>query len=288
MPPRALGLCFAGLTVCIFAGWFVVTRFAVTHTLRAWDITAFRFGIGLLCLGPALLRGLPRGALRRSAPMAVLWGAPFVLVLAFGLGHSSAAEASAITPCLMPVFAGLFGWVALGARPGRLRLAGFAGIVAGVALLVVAIAGHGVGPSLSGLGPLLAASAMWAGYTVLFRGGGLSPVQAAGLICLWSSVAYLPLYLALGLSRIGQAAWGEVAFQALYQGVLMSAVGIVTFNRAVVLLGPGAASAIVALLPVVATLLAIPVLGEVPGPLDAVALAVIAGGVLLAARPAPA
>ena len=52
----------------------------------------------------------------------------------------------------------------------------------------------------------------------------------------------------------------------------------------VALLGPSAATAITALLPVVASLLAIPVLGEVPLPAQWFAIFVIGMGVCLAAR----
>ena len=68
----------------------------------------------------------------------------------------------------------------------------------------------------------------------------------------------------------------------------MSAVAIVTYNRAVAILGPSAAAAIMALLPVAATALAAPVLGEIPTLLQGVAIAVIATGVVLATRPPPA
>lgn len=64
----------------------------------------------------------------------------------------------------------------------------------------------------------------------------------------------------------------------------MSCLAAVAFNRAVALLGPSAVTAIIALLPVVASLLAIPVLGEVPLPAQWVAIVVIGMGVCLAAR----
>ena len=283
---RAEGYLWAALTVSIFAGWFVVTRFAVTHTLRAWDVAALRFGVGLVCLAPALIRGprLPQRAFRNAALFAALWGAPFVLLLGFGLQRTSAAEAAAITPTLTPVFAGLFGWALLRRVPGRARVIGFAAIVLGVFGLIGVTAMRLGPPDQLGLLVLIAASAMWAIYTLLFPGSGLTPVQSAGLICFWSSVVYLPIYLALGLSRLPLASWQELLSQGIYQGVLMSAVGIVTFNRAVVLLGPVGASAIIALLPVMAALIGVPVLGEVPAPLDIAAIAVIALGVLLAAR----
>src|SRR3546814_18660067 len=78
---------------------------------------------------------------------------------------------------------------------------------------------------------------MWAVYTLRFRRSRLPAIQAAALICVWSAALYLPVYLLAGLSRLSEASFGELAFQAIYQGLLMSAVAIVTFNRAVTLLG---------------------------------------------------
>lgn len=284
------GFAWAAVSVSIFSGWFVVTRFSVTRELRVWDITALRFGIGAILLAPAVFRTgrrLSTAAWREGLLFSLLWGLPFVLLVAFGLQLTSAAQAASIAPTLMPVFAGLFGWAFLRERPGRTRLLGYAAIVAGLTGLVVAGAAvHGM-PNLAGLVALTLAAAMWAGYTLLFRQSTLSPIQSAALICIWSAVFFLPAYVLLGLSRFHLASAGEIAVQALYQGVLMSGVALVTFNRAVSLLGSVAATAMIALLPAVATLLAIPVLGEVPTPGQILAITVIVVGVLLAARPTP-
>jgi drug/metabolite transporter (DMT)-like permease len=126
---------------------------------------------------------------------------------------------------------------------------------------------------------------MWAVYTLRFQRSGLAPIQAAALICFWSAILFLPAYLLFDLVRLGSAPVREVVVQTIYQGVLMSTVAIVTFNRAVSLLGSGAATAIVALVPVVASVMAIPILGEIPTPIEGVAIAVIVIGVTLAARP---
>ena len=284
------GFSWAAITVTIFAGWFVVTRFGVTHhTLRVWDIIALRFGGGAILLSPALLmpgRRVPPRLWLEGLFYAVLWGAPFVLFVTLGLLLTSAAQASSITPAMMPVFAGLLGWLIFGEAPGALRLLGYAAIVAG---LVGLVAGHVMaqgGFSPGGIAALVVAAIMWAIYTLRFRHGRLPAMQAAAMICVWSAALYLPVYLLSGLSHLGTASFDEVAFQALYQGLLMSAVAIVTFNRAVNLLGAGAATAIIALLPTITTALAFPVLHEAPSIGSWIAIAVIAAGVLLAARPA--
>ncbi len=217
---------------------------------------------------------------------ALLWGAPFVLLVTLGLQLTSTAEAAAITPTSMPVFAGLFGWLFLGERPARLRGLGYAAIAVGVACLIAGGAASQAFPNILGLAALALSAAMWGGYTLLFRNSGLTAIQSASLICLWSSALFLPAYIAFGLSRFGAASANEILLQVIYQGVLMSGVAIVTFNRAVSVLGPAAATAIIALLPVVASMLAIPVLGETPSAGEWAAIVVIITGVVLAALPA--
>src|SRR3546814_4276860 len=71
------GLVFAAISVLIFSGWFVVTRFTVTHQLRIWDVTALRFGVGAVLLSPVLFKQrLPAAAWLEGLLYAVLWGAP--------------------------------------------------------------------------------------------------------------------------------------------------------------------------------------------------------------------
>jgi hypothetical protein len=104
--------------------WFVISRFSVTHELRIWDIMALRFGVGALMLAPTILRRgarLPATAWWEGLLFCLLWGLPFVLLVAVGLQRTSAAEAASIAPAAMPVFAGIMGWVVLGERQEKAR-----------------------------------------------------------------------------------------------------------------------------------------------------------------------
>ena len=278
------GFAWSALALAILSGWFVVTRLVVVGDLRVWDVVALRFGGGAVVVVPIILgecRRLPRRAWLKGLQLSVLWGAPFVLLVAFGLRLTSAADASSVTPGLMPVFAGAFAWAASGERPAGRRLAGYAVILAGAALLVWAGAGAGV--SVVGLAALVAAAAMWAAYTLLLGGSGLTPIQAVAFVCFWSAALYLPAYVLSGVSLLPRAPWSELAFQAVYQGALMSVVAILAFNRAVALLGPAAAAAMTALIPAVATGMGQAVLGEAPSAAGWLAIVLIAAGVVLAA-----
>jgi drug/metabolite transporter (DMT)-like permease len=92
--------------------------------LRIWDIMALRFGVGALILVPTILRRggrLPATAWWEGLLFCLLWGLPFVLLVAVGLQLMSAADAASIAPAAMPVFAGIMGWVVLGERQGKAR-----------------------------------------------------------------------------------------------------------------------------------------------------------------------
>lgn len=188
----------------------------------------------------------------------------------------------------MPVFAGLFAWLFLRESQGLRRWLGYATICIGLAGLVASGAALRGSTNIGGLLALVVAAAMWASYTLRFRKSGLTAIQSAAVICVWSSAIFVPAYLLLGLSHFRFASASEIAFQIAYQGILMSGVAIVTFNRSVEQLGAAAATSIIALLPAVASGLAIPVLGEIPTAAEAAAILVIVAGALLSARPASA
>ena len=248
---------------------------------------ALRFGVGALVLAPTILhsrRRVPAAVWRKGLLLCLLWGAPFVLLVALGLRLTSAAQAASVAPAAMPVFAGMVSGIVLGERQGVPRWLGYGAIVLGLALLVGTGDAIHDAPSIPGLAALLGAAFLWAIYTVVFRRSGLSAMQAAALVCIWSAVLFLPVYVVLGLSRFALASPSELALQVLYQGVLMSCLATVAFNRAVALLGPSAATAIIALLPAVASLLAVPILGEIPVAAQWVAIIMIGLGVWLAAK----
>jgi drug/metabolite transporter (DMT)-like permease len=280
------GFAWAGLSVAILSGWFVVTRVGFRHDLQVWDVIALRFGEGAILLTPTLLVGpsrLPMRAWTQGIALAILWGAPFILLVGIGLQLTSATLASSIAPALMPIFAGAIGWMMFGEPPQKLQIFGYILIAAGLLVLIYRYALTEGRPNAAGVLTLIIAAAMWATYTLRLRGSGLTPLQAAALICFWSAVFYVPIYIGLGLPNLGHTSGRELLFQSLYQGFMMSVVAIFAFNSAIALLGPRAAAAIVALMPVAATVLAIPVLGEIPSLPAAAAVCVIATGVMLAA-----
>lgn len=280
-----VGIVWALITVAIWGLWSVYTRLGLTRNLAAEDLVALRFGISGLLLLPLLFKsakGLDRAVWTEGVLLAVCQGAPFVLLLAVGLRYAPANHAPALTTGMMPLFAGVLGFLLFGRRTDAVRAAGLLAIAAG-ALTLAAVNAFTRPAILIGDVLFVCASIMATIYTLRASHLKLSATQGAGIVCVYSMIGYLPAYWIFGEpQRLLQVPLSEVALQAIYQGVLMGALSMLTFNKAIELLGPVNAAAFVSLVPVVATLAAIPVLQEIPTLWDLVAIAAISGGVLVA------
>ena len=113
------------------------------------------------------------------------------------------------------------------------------------------------------------------------RRAALDGLHAAAIAAVPSLVIYLPLYAIVFGGQALRLSISDIVIQTLYQGVLTAALSIALYGRAICLIGASPAGAFVALGPVIAALISIPVLGEKPSPLEWVAIVVISTGVFL-------
>src|SRR5690606_10733299 len=123
---------------------------------------------------------------------------------------------------------------------------------------------------------------MWACFTVAMRRARLDALHAAALVSVGSFLIYIPAYLAFRGTGIVEVPVRDLAVQATYQGLLTTVISLILYGRAVAILGAAGGAAFGALVPALAALLAIPVLGEVPSVADWVGIASISLGVYLA------
>ena len=169
----------------------------------------------------------------------------------------------ALLPGSMPLFVAALSVLMLGERTGGLRLAGLCLIV----LAVLCITGGSlVGPldarTLLGDALFLTAGMIWALYTVAFRRSGLDPWHGAAIVCGWSGVAVLPLWLASDGTGLASAPAIDVLVQFVVQGLLAGLFGMVVFGVAVRRLGASATALSGAIVPAATALGAWTILGE--------------------------
>lgn len=278
---RTRGLVWGLAGVLVWSGSFVLTRFGVRTTLNPYDIIALRFGTaGLLLLPVVITRGF---AFRRLGPLGFVFlasgtGAPYALLTAYGLKYAPASHAAALIPGMMTAMVAIFGILFLHERLSPVRWCGVGLVLCGSAL-IAGLSSLG-GPELMGLAAFFMAALVWGVYVMVFRRKGMDGLHASAIAAVTSAILFLPVYIAFLPKGLSGTPWSALALQAVYQGVLTSAVGVLAFNRAVELLGTAAGAALSALIPVITLVLGLLLLGEMPGWTDACAAVLISLGVL--------
>ncbi len=274
------------LGIFLYAGQFVVTRWSIQRTLALWDVAALRFAVAGALMLPLLVRYGVRDAAgigwRRAIVVAITVGAPYTLVLFAGLTLAPAAHGAVIISGGTPIISALLLSLWFGEPLSRGRIAGLASILVGLLLVgwpAMLDSNHRyiwVGDLL-----LLGASALWGTFTALTRRWHVDPLRGAAVVWVLA-LAYLPFYLVLAPMRLLTAPRGEVVFQATYQGIGVGILALFFYTYAARALGATAASLFMPLIPVLAVLLGIPILAEVPSPVQFAGIVVVSVGMVLA------
>jgi drug/metabolite transporter (DMT)-like permease len=300
---RWIGGACALAVLSIWTSFILIARSSARHTLTPFDIAFLRFLFsGLVALplalwrGPLLRQGLGGAeAWRRGATLAGLAGIAYCGFAYSGFFLAPVAHAAVLMPGSLPLWSTLFAVLLLRERLTRTRWIGLSMIVMGDALvggasLLRAFDGQGVwrGDLL-----FLGGGMVWAMYGVLCRRWQIGAIDATLAIALGCVLSYVPLFVVAvwgGLlpSGLGAAPWREIAFQAVFQGGFSMLIAGLAFTQVVTIFGPIRTTMLTALVPSLAALSAVPLLGE---PLSATVLgglACVTLGLLFGLRQAPA
>ncbi len=277
------------VVVLLWGANFSFMRFALEE-MSGLAFAGLRFTLaGVILL--AILRwregsiGAPRAAWGTLLWMGVLSNTLYQVFFMYGLTHTSVANASLIvaTTPLIVAFLGAATGVEPLRRPVVLGgLLGFAGVV-----LILAGKGAALGVGrLNGDAAVLLAVLCWAGFTLGVRALRV-PIStlrlttytmvtgAPGLLLLG-----LPGMLALDWAGLSARAWSGVAYSTL----LAIVVAYLLWNNGVRVVGSGRTAIFNSMIPLVAMLVAWPLLGEAPKPVQIGGAALIVSGVLLSRR----
>ncbi len=278
------GTLFGLAAISLWSIWSPITRLSVTTELSAWDLTMLRLALPGLLLLPVVIKrglGLDRLGWPGLALLIVSGGVPYVLCAITGLDYAPAHHQTALNPGCMPIFVAIIATFWIGETISPAQRAGLGLILVG-ALLIVAWQGAAWQPTLAlGHALFLAASFLWACFTVLLRHGRLDPLHAIAIVSVGSWL-FIPVYVALQGQAILQAPLTEIVLQGAFQGIVITILSLILYARALNLLGASAGGAFGALVPVLSALFAIPILGEWPTASDWAAIALISIGVYLA------
>jgi drug/metabolite transporter (DMT)-like permease len=259
---------------------YLFIKIAVDSGLRPAFVAWSRIALASVLLVPlAWYRGALRGLRGRGGAVmayaACEVAVPFVLIAAGE--RYIASSLAAILVATMPLMVALLSMrLAAADRPSGPRLAGLAiGFGGVVALLGVDVAGRP--DEMVGAGMVLLATLGYAIAPIIVsrRLADLDPLGPVAASLVAATIALLPAALAtLPLRMPGPAALASI----VVLGVICTAVGLVVFFRLITEAGPGRASVITYVNPVVAVVIGAVALAERLGAMSIAGLLLILGG----------
>ena len=283
-----IGAGCAAAVLLIWTSFILIARTSAKLSLTPFDISWLRFVFSGVVVLPVLwwrwsrfkagLGATPQQFYQRLAFLAGIAGIGYCMLAYSGFFLAPVAHGAVLLPGSLPLWTALLAWLWLGESLSRGRAIGLALIacggmlVGGMSVLRALTDGGGVWR-----GDLLfvAASLTWASYGVLCRRWRIGAVDATLAIAFGCLITYVPIY-GLGVlagwipSQLSSAPWGEIWFQASYQGGLAMLAAGLCYTQVVQTFGPLRTTMVTALVPPTAALLAVPLLGE---PLGLTALA---------------
>ena len=305
LSPRATGIAAAVVTVAIWTGFIVIGRASAGRTLLPFDIGLLRVLGASAVLRPwgwwltrgrrdtasSSLLGLSPLPLRQTVLAGFFGGFIYAVLCYAGFFYAPAAHASVLMPGSLPLWTALLAALVLRDPITPARALGLACIVVGDlvvggASLLQAFNGGSV---WKGDVIFMSAAFCWSVYSVLARKFGLEAVRATIAITAFAFCTYVPLFALLtgvGVlpTRLGAAPWGEIVFQALFQGVGSVVISGITFVQMVRAFGPVKSTMITALVPGLSALGAVIFLDEPLGWNLAAGLALVTAGILFGVR----
>ncbi|OMH25524.1 hypothetical protein BGP75_23465 [Motiliproteus sp. MSK22-1] len=272
-------------TLLIWVGFLLSLRAENQSLLTPTDLAVMRFGLPALLFLPVLIKSrhkLTKIGVGYSL-MIMLGGLPFFYLISLGTGYAPAAHAGALVPGTAPLFVtGLAVLVYKEPLP-QSRLAGLTVILLGVTVLLGTALLNLEQNYWRGHLAFLAASLLWAFYTLALRISGIGALEATALLCT-GSVSGLGLLISGDIvqSNLASVSWQEIWPFLLIQGVGAGIIGGITYGIAIRRLGAEKTAALGSFTPALAAMAAIPVLGEQMTTSTLIGVLVIMLGVALA------
>ncbi len=285
----AKGIAVGLIAASIGALYTVFARWGMARGLSSPDLTVLRFGIAGVLMLPVMIVACRRDLTPFTSRwrvwllVALLAGTPFGLLMFGALQFAPPSHAAVFPFTAMSVMGMVLGALVLGESMTIRRMAGIAVVLTGLVLVSGVEASSLTLRASIGDAMFLAAGTLWAGFGIVLRKHRLDPLLATAVISISALITYVPAYFWFtggeGLILVAPFVfWIEV----LVQGVIAGAGTLYTYSKMVSLLGPSRAAVFPALAPGLAALMAWPVLGHVPAPLETGGLLMVMTGLIVA------
>ena len=278
------GFAAAAMVVVFWSGFNIVSRLGGRSALTPFDIAAIRFGVSGTLLLPFFMfrrRTLTRLQLLILTTLGSLCYGLFVYS---GFALAPAAHAGILVNGGIPFATALLSWLVLGYRPGPRAV--FSLLIAGLGIALIGMQSLGQldgAPARQWLGDVffLCAATCFAAFGLLLKRWRAPPLETIAGIATVSMALYIPLYLLFLPKAIAAAPMPLILLQCLYQGLIAASIAGLLYTYANQTIGPLKASLMLALVPGLSAVAAVPLLGEPLGAITLVGVVLVTCGAVL-------
>jgi drug/metabolite transporter (DMT)-like permease len=282
------GYLSALVVVCCWSGFNIVSRLGGKSALTPFDVAALRFGIAAVVMSPLFIRvmcDIDRCQLLRYLAIAFFGSIGYALPVYTGFSFAPAAHAGVLVNGGIPFATAMIAWLALGQRPRGLSALALAIALAGIIMIGLQSFTHFEAADRQWVGDLcfLYAAVSWAVAGLLMRRWHLKPIETAAMMVSLSAILYLPIYLLFIPKHLFEVPASTLLLQGVYQGIIAATMAGIFYNHANHTIGPHKASLMLALVPGITAIAAVPALGETLTPLAICGVVLVTFGAVLGA-----
>lgn len=274
------GLAYALAAVAIWTGFILVSKAGTLGALALPDMMIVRFGTAFVLFFPFIWQHRKTILQWRMFVLGSIGGLAYALSVFNGFQHAPATHAALLLPGLMPIMIAVLAFFLAGERHSKASWIGVLVSSCGILTLLAETMMSGASYWLGDIS-FVVACVFWGIFTVLLRRWKFAPWQATLGIIAVTTVLFTPIYALFLPHNLSEASWEMIGLQAFYQGVMATTIQMVFYGRAVHILGATKMGGLMALVPVFASVLAVPIFGEQWTPGLTTALVLILAGTLI-------
>jgi len=280
-----LGYICAGAVALIWATWLVVTRSGAQSTLTSFDLAALRYGVSAVFALPLVLYFKPWQSMpiRRIAILTFLLSPIYILFVFGGFVYAPAAHGGIFMNGVLPAFTLLIGWYWLSEKVSVLQIVGVVAIIVGASLAVADASKLSLFDSWIGDLMFIIGAIFFSAYLVVSRLWQIEILHILMCSSVINAIIYIPIWYFLLPGGMSGASESQIVLQTLYQGLIPNLLGLLLVAVAVRHVGPAATAAFMAAVPGLGSILSFIFLGEEPGMLGWLSLAILTPGIVMVA-----
>ena len=288
--PLIMGYIAMTLVLFIWSGFALTMRGIHSSVLTSADVALIRFAVPFILLLPFLPSRLKtiKSARLSDIILILLGGLPFFFLAAYGASAVPAAYVGSFLVGTQPLFIPALLYLIYRQIFSKVQGAAFALILIGIMVMTFGNS-HEISHNMTnGLLFLIAASMVWALYTIGLKRAPLDPISVALILSTVSLLVTIAMVLFGYLdSHLAQASLRDSLPFILVQGVGVGVLATTGYTFAIRQLGAARAAIMGSLSPALTALLALPIFGEALSLPIMLGITLTAIGVLLSTRTKP-